>query len=104
VAGKGARELLRRLIEEPELIQTRDLTVLTGVALDKLAKWERWDGDGEDEDRQKRLSQMLDRLSQFSGKVTLEVQRSDPVERAIDLTPTDPPRECDITRGRRSGI
>jgi hypothetical protein len=33
VAGKGTRELLRRLDQEPESIQTRDLTVLTGVAL-----------------------------------------------------------------------
>ena len=33
VAGRGAQELLRRLDEEPDSIQTRDLTVLTGVAL-----------------------------------------------------------------------
>jgi hypothetical protein len=45
-AGKGIRELLRRLNEEPESIATRDLTVGVGIALDKIAKWEE-EGGGE---------------------------------------------------------
>ncbi len=87
VAAKGTRELLRRLDQEPESIQTRDLTVLTGVALDKIAKWEKWDGDGDREDRRDRLAEFMERLSQMGNTVTLAVQPRDPAAGAIDVTP-----------------
>ena len=88
VAGKGARELLRRLDQEPESIPVRDLTVLTGVALDKLAKWEGWSGEGDrEEERQQGLAKILERLSQAGNTVTLGIQPRDPVAGAIDVTP-----------------
>ncbi len=83
VAGRGARELLHRLKTEPDSIQTRDLTVLTGVAIDKVAKWERW-GEGSQEESGAGLGALLDRLATTGGTVSVTVS---PREAAIDVTP-----------------
>ena len=74
VAGRGAEELLRRLEEEPESIATRDLSVLTGVALDKIAKHERWD----EEDSWERgvpdhVAKLLDALGTRGATAKVEV-------------------------------
>ena len=66
VAGKGALELLRRLEEEPESIATRDLTVGVGIALDKIAKHERWE---EEDSRQRGVTpQVADLLNALDAQ------------------------------------
>ncbi len=42
VARLTNEELERRLVEAPEDVSTRDLVVANGVAIDKIAKAERW--------------------------------------------------------------
>lgn len=87
VAGKGTRELLRRLDQDPDSIQTRDLTVLTGVALDKIAKWERWEDGDQGEGHREQMAELLTRLTAAGNTVTLAVQPPEPLARAIDVTP-----------------
>lgn len=73
VAGKGTRELLRRLDEEPESIATRDLTVGVGIALDKIAKYERWE-DGSNwgsQEHQSGLAEILDALGERGRTVEI---------------------------------
>ena len=84
VAGRGAQELVRRLVEDAQGIQTRDLTVLTGVAVDKLAKWESW-GEQERDANPSGLGALLERLGASGGTVSVSIQPNEP---AIDVTPT----------------
>lgn len=94
VARKGTRELLRRLEEEPDKIQTRDLTVLTGVAIDKIAKWERWEDGDHVEPRGESVADLLARLTASGNTVTVgvRVEPLTPADQLIDVTlPKTPP-------------
>jgi hypothetical protein len=74
VAGKGARELLRRLDEAPDEIATRDLTVLVGVSLDKLKAWENWGDEDAGPDRAAKMFELLERLTSGGNRVELKVE------------------------------
>jgi hypothetical protein len=89
---KSVRELLRRLDEEPEKIQTRDLTVLAGVSADKIRAWEgNWDHEDAGPDRGAKMFELLERLTAGGNRVELKVEPApDPAgcdSRVTDLTP-----------------
>jgi hypothetical protein len=97
VANLGAKELRRRLKTDPDSIQTRDLTVLTGVAIDKVAKRERW-GDEDDEDEGRRSRQfalLMERLAAISRKLVVVAPPDQGAMANIALYRTEPP--IDVT-------
>jgi hypothetical protein len=97
VSGEASRELLRRLREDPEAISDRDLTVMNGVALDKLAKAERWgepdDGGSRSQDVVAKLAAML----RGGGKVTASLH----LEQAQHERGEEPPGVIDVEAGRQ---
>jgi hypothetical protein len=108
VAGKGARELLRRLDEEPESIQTRDLTVMVEVSLDKLKAWENWGDEDAGPDRGAKMFELLERLTSGGNRVELKVEPlPDPAgrdSRVIDVTPSPDGHEKSVPRQRDSAV
>ena len=79
------RELERRLTEDPGSIGTRDLTILSGVAADKTGRYESWGqrDPGDPGELAASLGHLMDRIS----KATLTIETSEPLNRAIDVTP-----------------
>jgi hypothetical protein len=72
IAKLSNNELERRLVEEPEGIQTRDLTILSGVSADKAARYENW-GHQEAWDPSQltsSLGQLMDKLASANLKLT----------------------------------
>jgi hypothetical protein len=69
IADLANAELERRLVESPEEIATRDLTVVSGVAADKIAKLEGSE-PGRDADL---VGALLARLQTVNASITLEV-------------------------------
>jgi hypothetical protein len=84
---KSVRELLRRLDEEPEKIQTRDLTVLAGVSADKLRAWESWGDEDAGPDRGAKMFELLERLTAGGNRVELKVEPAPDESPVIDVTP-----------------
>ncbi len=85
-ASLAAQELGRRLSDPPRLakISERDLNVIYGVHVDKLALKRRWSRP-EDQGAEGWLGQLAQGLSRLR-RVTIELP--DPVEQAVDVSPT----------------
>ncbi len=90
IARLSNDELEKRLIEQPESITSRDLVIANGVALDKLAKRERW---GQEPDEGKSYASALDKLAEAIAKsgVRLEL-KVEPLP-----APGDPCNTIDVT-------
>jgi hypothetical protein len=71
IADLSNQELERRLAESPEEISTKDLAVVSGIALDKVANYEGW--RHRNHDPAGLASAAIDRLSQLEGKLKLSV-------------------------------
>jgi hypothetical protein len=71
LADLSGSELERRLVEAPESIGTKDLSVINGIALDKVANYEGW--RHRSHDPAGLASAAIDRLSQLEGKLKLSV-------------------------------
>ena len=76
----GVPQPVRRLLEEPEAISDRDLTVMNGVALDKLAKYENWTERDEwnSPGHQDAVRQIAEMLSDGDGKLRPAVRLDGP--------------------------
>ena len=66
----------------------RDLVVANGVALDKIAKRERWGQEPEETDYLSAFDRLAAKLADKGGKVTLSVEAEIPND-AIDVTPAE---------------
>ncbi len=89
VALLANEELERRLVEKTEEISDRDLTVMGGVAQDKLAAAERRGGD---ESGTGGIEALVAKLLEGGGTLSLKVKTPDPVleaeaREALDVTP-----------------
>jgi hypothetical protein len=71
LADLSGSELERRLVEDPESIGTKDLSVINGIALDKVANYEGW--RHRSHDPAGLASAAIGRLSQLEGKLKLSV-------------------------------
>jgi hypothetical protein len=71
LADLSGAELERRLVEAPESIGTKDLGVIQGIALDKVANYEGWRTRNHDPGAL--AAQAVDRLAALEGKLTLSV-------------------------------
>lgn len=87
VAHLSGSELERRLVENPDSIGAKDLSVISGIALDKIAKFEGWGHSRALEFG----AAVVDRLSQLEGKLNITVERAPSPGGAapptIDVTP-----------------
>jgi hypothetical protein len=91
VAKLGAEEMLRRLQAEPGEIQTRDLVTVTGVAIDKLAKWEKWGETQPDPGAGVRILDRMEAAIASGVSLALTITRRPELEpRVIDVTPASP--------------
>jgi hypothetical protein len=83
VAGLGAQELRRRLEQEPAAVASRDLSVLAGIATDKVAKFEGWGSSGAAGDATvDKIGVALARLAESGGvELSLSVTRPAAAER-----------------------
>ncbi len=90
IARLSNDELEERLLNDPAEISTRDLVIANGVALDKLAKRERWGQEPkEGAGALDVLERLADRVVRGDLELELRVSRPDAAERAIDVTPSD---------------
>jgi hypothetical protein len=71
LADLNAGELERRLVENPESIRTKDLSVTNGIALDKIRAYEGWWHRSHDPAAV--AAAAVDRLAALEGKLKLEV-------------------------------
>ena len=88
VADLSGAEVERRLVEHPESIGTKDLSVINGIALDKIAKYESW--GRVDHDLAGAAAKAVDRLSQLEGQLKISVvtvERTPPAEREAPQPP-----------------
>lgn len=91
VAKLGAEKMLRRLQAEPGEIPTRELTVLTGVAIDKLAKWERWGETPADPGAGARILDRIEAAVASGASLALTISRRPELEPGtIDVQPVQP--------------
>ncbi len=90
VARLTNEELERRLVEAPEDVSTRDLVVANGVAIDKIAKAERWNQEHNDVGSfSEALQQMWQEFKKSGMKLEMVVSPhpdKDPAAKAIDVT------------------
>jgi hypothetical protein len=77
LARLSNEELERRLVEEPETISTRDLAILSGIAADKAAKYERW-GQHAEPSGPNLLAELLDRYRVSAAIVVEPVKAGEP--------------------------
>jgi len=93
LADLSSSELERRLVEDPGSIGTKDLSVINGIALDKVANYEGW--RHRNHDAASLASQAVDRLAALEGKLTMSVvvERTPPVEREVTGTLSQAPVE-----------
>ena len=84
----GNAEIERRLTEAPEAISDRDLVVMTGVAADKLSRYESWGRSDRVDPAEfgNRLAETLDRIT-TNGRVTVTLEPAKLGDDAIDVTP-----------------
>ena len=82
-----------RLVEDPDAISTRDLIVARGVENDKLARYERWGQQAQDNSALSAFDRAVAAALE-GGKVAIEVKvtpiasREHALDHAIDITPT----------------
>ncbi len=81
-----------RITDDPDSVSTRDLTIIAGVAADKIAKKERWGDRVPEENLGDCLIEIAERIVAGGGKVGLTIEgpggeSSDPVASARDVTP-----------------
>ena len=79
----ATRLLEQRMLDDPDKISTRDLTVAGGVATDKIQAHERQHGAP----RKDIMAELLEKIGEDGGKVELTVKAN---PRAIDVTPRPP--------------
>jgi hypothetical protein len=93
VADLSGAELERRLVDDPASMGVKDLAVVNGIALDKIAKYESWGRDHADGSNL--VGQVYDRLKALEGRVRLEVtvERTPLAERE---TPEPPALELGV--------
>ncbi len=89
VALLANEELERRLVEKTDEISDRDLTVMGGVAMDKLAVAERKSGE---ESSTGSLDALVAKLLESGASLEIQVKTPDPLREAqareeIDVTP-----------------
>ena len=78
----ATRLLEQRMLDDPDKISTRDLTVAGGVATDKVQAHEKQRG----EPRPNILGELLERFGEEGGEIKVEVA---PKRKAIDVVPTE---------------
>ncbi len=93
VARLSNDELEERLVNDPGEVSTRDLIVANGVALDKLAKKERWGSELEGATSLDILERLAERVAKGELELELKVSRPDEADRAIDVTPEPEPSQ-----------
>jgi hypothetical protein len=80
MAGNGriaylANELVeQRMVEKPDDISTRDLSIASGIAQDKLAKYERWGQDQESEDFGEAVGRIAERIVKAGGRLSARLR------------------------------
>jgi hypothetical protein len=88
LADAARLELLYRLTEDPDSMTPAVLNKIKDSANNTVARVEQWDkrkGDAP----QDALAALTTRMRQLKGKLKIEVSM-DPLEEAIDVTPTEP--------------
>ena len=79
-------------MDDPASLGVKDLAVINGIALDKIAKYESW--GRVDHDLAGAAAKAVDRLSQIEGRLKISVvtvERTPPPERE-----TPPPPALDV--------
>ena len=89
VANLSGEELEHRLVENPGKFSDRDLVVANGVAIDKIAKRERWDKEEPKANSLAAFDAIAEKLAKTGGRLTVTVAVEQP-EPAIDVTPQTP--------------
>jgi hypothetical protein len=79
LADLSGGELERRLVEDPASLGVKDLAVINGIALDKIAKYESW--GRVDHDAAGLASAAVDRLAALEGRLSISV--------TVERTPSD---------------
>ena len=95
VATLATDELERRLVENPDEVSSRDLTVAAGVAIDKISAAENWSNADEDRSTNVGLAALAQKIVEQGG--TLELRVSPAAERAADAPEME---EIDVTPER----
>ncbi len=82
---------------DPREISIRDLVIANGVALDKLAKRERWGQEPkEGAGALDVLERLAERVARGEVELKLEVTRRDASEEAVDVTPKGKPSQREL--------
>ena len=81
-----------RITDDPDSVSTRDLTIIAGVATDKIAKKERWGQPEPDDSLGNCLLEIAEKIIPSPGRLGIHItaepgEPSDPIESARDVTP-----------------
>jgi len=84
--------LEQRMTDDPDDVSTRDLTVIGGVAIDKIANAEGWGRIQQgDVNYGSALESVAARIIEGGGTIELTIKPRDPDAEAIDITPEPEP-------------
>lgn len=91
IAQAAGEKILERIEDGDDSMSAKELAIVRGIEIDKVAKRERWDrgAAGEEGTFLSGLESIAEELAKSGGKLELTVTKSDPADAAIDVTPED---------------
>lgn len=87
IADLANRELISRLVDKAEDMSAKELSVVAGIATDKLEKAEGWTS-GNAARAEGLVTEFIRTIREQGMKAELTVEPADPSSQAIDITPT----------------